>query len=67
MTKYGIVKLSRNAAVTSSLNGGRVYLLNIDGFEEVREIRYMTLDEIVDLETHNTVLYFEVVPEEIYQ
>lgn len=66
MTKFGIIKLSLNAALNACANGGRVYLLDLDCFEKVREIRYMPIAEIVVLEKDHEVIFFEVVPEEIY-
>ena len=64
MTKYGIIKLSRSAAIDACCKGGWVFQLDLDDFEKVREIRYMTLADILDVEMHHTVLYFEVVPDE---
>ena len=64
MTKYGIVKLSLAAAIDACCKGGWVFQLDLDDFEKVREIRYMILDDILDVERNHTALYFEVVPDE---
>ena len=64
MTKYGIVKLSRAAAIDACCKGGRVFQLDMDDFEKVREIRYMILDDMLAIERNHTALYFEVVPDE---
>lgn len=64
MTKYGIIKLSRAAAIEACCRGGRVFQLDLDDFEKVREIKYMILADILDTEMHHNVLYFEVAPEE---
>jgi len=64
MRKYGIIKLSRSAAIDACCKGGRVFQLDLDDFEKVREIRYMVLSDILDLENNHTVLYFEVLPDD---
>ncbi len=64
MNKYGIIKLSLVEALTACCRGGRVYLLDMDEFEEVKEVRYMTIEDIVETDRCHTVLFFEIVPEE---
>lgn len=64
MTEYGIIKLSRAAAIEAVCNGSRVFQLDLDDFEKVREIKYMILGDILDIEKKHTVLYFEVLPDE---
>lgn len=64
MTNYGIIKLSIVEALKAACRGGRVYLLDLDEFAEVKEVRYMTIEDIMETDRCHTVLFFEIVPEE---
>lgn len=63
MNKYGIIKLSPTEAIRAAYLGESVYLFDLDDCE-VREIRYMVIEDIMEAERSHTILYFELVPEE---
>lgn len=47
----------------ASCREGLVYQINLDDLD-VREIRYMTIEDIMETDRSHTVLYFEVAPDE---
>lgn len=64
MNDYGIIKLSMVEAIRACCMGGRVFMINLDQFADVSEIRYMAIEDIVEKDRSHTVLFFEIVPEE---
>ena len=62
---YGIVKLSLKSAILDILDGEfRVFALNLKEFESIREIRYMSLDDLLKADQSGEMIYFEVVRDE---
>ena len=56
---------SLNSAILDILDGEfRVFALNLKEFESIREIRYMSLDEILQADQSGEIIYFKVVRNE---
>lgn len=60
MFDYGLIKLSREQAINATLAGRRVYLWDLDEFEKIRELLYMSISEIIAVENLHNVIYVEV-------
>lgn len=55
--KYIITQLKLEEAVVESMRGNRVFMIDLDGFEKIREINYMPVIEVVSANRDHDVVF----------
>lgn len=55
--KYIITQLKLEDAVVESARGNRVFMLDLDAFEKIREINYMPVIEVVSANRDHDVVF----------
>lgn len=52
-----ITKLKLDEALSASVDGLHVVMIDMDVFNSIHEIRYMTIEEIVNLDNSHDVIF----------
>lgn len=52
-----ITKLTLDQALSASVDGSHVVMIDMDVFNSIHEIRYMTIEEIVNLDNSHDVIF----------
>lgn len=55
--KYIITQLKLEEAVVESMRGNRVFMIDLDSFEKIREINYMPVIEVVSANRDHDVVF----------
>lgn len=66
MFNYSLLPLTYSQAVVNSAKGGHVYVLYLDEFETIRDVYYMPINEVRELNDlkKDNIIFFEVLKNE---
>lgn len=57
---HSIVTLKLDQALQASADGSLVVMIDLDVYESIHEIRFMTIDDIVNLDNNHDVIYLMI-------
>lgn len=60
MMHHSLTTLTMDQALQASADGSLVVMIDLDVFESIHEIRFMTIDDIVNLDNTHDVIYLRI-------